>query len=199
MPRISEPTVALHRQRIEAALLDSLGALMGEHGFGDITLGMVAERAGVARNTVYGYFPDKTHLLLAYVQREVEHFVNQVRAAIDATTGAEQRLRVLVEHLLHYFAAGPGPHVEISALLGPESYAQFFASFEPVRLLLVRVIREGVHEGVFTRSDPEASSALVHAAIGAFRIPVSTGAIPAELAIDLTVRFILGGLRGTDA
>jgi AcrR family transcriptional regulator len=199
MPRIRESTIALHRQRIEAALIDSLGALMAEHGFGDITLGMVAERAGVARNTVYGYFPDKTHLLLAYVQREVEGFVHRVRVAIDATTGAEQRLSLLVEHLLRYFADGPGPHVEISALMGPESYAQFFASFEPVRLLLVRVIREGVHEGVFATTDPEASSALVHAAIGAFRIPVSTGAIPAETAIDLTLRFVLGGLRGASA
>jgi AcrR family transcriptional regulator len=198
MPRISQPTVALHRQKIEAALLDSLGVLLGEHGFGEITLGMVAERAGVARNTVYGYFPDKTHLLLSYVQREVDHFVERVRTALDATVGAEARLRVLIEQLLHYFATGPGPHVEISALMGPETYAQFFASFEPVRHLLVRVIREGIHEGVFAATDAEAASALVHAALGAFRIPVSTGEMATEVAVERTLRFVLGGLRGMD-
>lgn len=87
MPRIRAETVEAHRRRIREALLDAWGSLMEEHGFAEITMAMVAERAGVARNTIYGYFPDKEHLLLAHLEREIERFLAGVTAAMDAAVG----------------------------------------------------------------------------------------------------------------
>ncbi len=49
--------------RTRRALQDSFKALMGEKGFHDITVGDVAERAGVNRATFYAHYEDKYDLL----------------------------------------------------------------------------------------------------------------------------------------
>lgn len=196
MPRISEQTIVEHRHRIEAALLDAWDVLRREHGFEEITLALVAERAGIARNSIYRYFPDKMHLMLAYLRREVARFIEDARAQVDQVAGADARLRLLIELLMAHFAthAGAGPTVDVSPLLSPELRVEFLRSFEPFQALLLRLVREGVHEGVFRELDPETAATLIHAAIGAYRVPVASGAIPADEAARITVDFILHGL-----
>lgn len=194
MPRISEATIAKHRQRTETALLDAWGELIDDRGYGDITLTLVAERAGVVRNTVYGYFPDKEHILFAYLRREVGRFMDGATAEVDATQGARERLRLLVERLARYFASNPGAGMEAVGVVSPERYADFAACFAPVSDLLVRILREGIDEGAFRPVDAAGAAQVTLSLLGAHRVPLTRGAMNPEAATDRVLDFLLHGI-----
>lgn len=199
MPRISEPTIAEHRRRTEDALLDAWGELLQERGFGEITLTLVAERAGVVRNTVYGYFPDKEHLLLAFLRREVGRFMADATAAVDATVGATRRLRVLIERQARYFAANPRAGHEMAGMVAPERYAEFIACFAPMGDLTTRIIREGIHEGVFRTVDPDTAARIAMALLGVYRVPLARGLITPAVATDVVLDYLLYGIDASSA
>jgi AcrR family transcriptional regulator len=67
MPRISAPTVAEHRQRQRTALLDAAEAVIVESGVSGLTFAAVAQRANLARSSVYEYFPSPAALLAELV------------------------------------------------------------------------------------------------------------------------------------
>ena len=56
---------ALRRSRSERAVLDATRELLGERGFGSLTVEGVAARAGVAKTTIYRRYRSKTDLALA--------------------------------------------------------------------------------------------------------------------------------------
>lgn len=194
MPRISEATIAEHRRRTEEALLDAWGNLLREHGYGDITLTLVAERAGVVRNTVYGYFPDKEHILLAYLRREVGRFMDDATAAVDATVGARARLRALVELQARYFARNPGAGHEMAGMVAPEHYAEVIDCFAPVGDLMTRIIREGIHERVFRAVDPATAARMAMALVGEYRVSLARGTVTPEAATESMLDYLLYGI-----
>ncbi|HEY8447658.1 MAG TPA: TetR/AcrR family transcriptional regulator [Thermomicrobiales bacterium] len=194
MPRIRDSTIQAHRRQVENAILDAWGSLIEDHSYAEITMAMVAERAGIARNTIYGYYPDKGHLMLAHLEREVSRFLDAVTAAVDEAVGAVARLRVVFEHHAHYFATHAGSRHEIGEVMGPEGYRQFMAHFTPLHKLVRRIVREGKYEGVFRDVDPEAVTPLILATIAVYRVPLATGEIAPEQAAANALDFTLHGL-----
>lgn len=71
MPRISAGSVPEHVARQEAAVIEAAARLFAARGVGDVTLGDIAAEVGLARNSLYRYFPDKGHLLAAWFRREL--------------------------------------------------------------------------------------------------------------------------------
>lgn len=69
-------------------ILDAVGALVAERGVRAVTMSDVAGAAGCSRATLYRYFPDRTELDRAYVQREALRVGALVRAEVaDAVDG----------------------------------------------------------------------------------------------------------------
>src|SRR5205809_7698169 len=70
-----------------ARVLDAAFQCVGRVGLGRTTVEDVARTAGLARQTIYRYFPSKDHLIMALVLREEEKFLDGVRSAFaDAAT-----------------------------------------------------------------------------------------------------------------
>jgi AcrR family transcriptional regulator len=79
------------------ALLDVARPLVGEVGPGAVTIGMVAERAGVTRALVYKHFDNKDDLLRALYRREAERLDRRMRAQVEAAPeGFEAKLRAFI-------------------------------------------------------------------------------------------------------
>lgn len=194
MPRIRESTIQEHRRQVENAILDAWGNLIEDHGYAEITMAMVAERAGVARNTIYGYFPDKEHLMLAHLEREVRRFIEATTSAVDEAVGAVARLKVVFEHQARYFATHASSRHEIGEVMGPEGYRRFMAHFAPLHKLVSRIVREGVHEGVFRHLDPHVVTPMILAVIAVYRVPLASGEIAPEVAAAQALDFTLHGL-----
>lgn len=198
MPRIRAESVPAHRAQMQTALLDAFGALMAEVGYARLTLAQVAERAGMARNTAYGYVADKEALLMAYVERSVEEFVTGVREEMASAPDAAGRLAVLVRRQMHQFRAEPGAGTETGMLDGatlpPASHGALMSRFRPLHGLLAEVVAAGVASGELRPVDPDAVVPMAFAVMGAERMPVGNGEIDADDAADRVTDFLLHAL-----
>lgn len=106
MPRISAPTVREHREAQRARLLAAARALLLEGGPGAVAFGPVADRAGLARSSVYEYFPSRDHLVAALVEAELPAWLDEVRSAMAGARAPLDRVEAFVRAQLDLFAAG---------------------------------------------------------------------------------------------
>ena len=78
------------RQRLRDSIVDAARAQTVATGWDGVRMGGVASAAGVSRQTVYNEFGSKAGLAEALARREVDRFVGEVRAVLDAH-GADVR------------------------------------------------------------------------------------------------------------
>jgi AcrR family transcriptional regulator len=102
----AEPEVSTPRLRdtiVDAARAQTIAA-----GWDGVRMGGVAQAAGVSRQTVYNEFGSKAGLAEALARREVDRFVGEVRAALDAH-GADVRAAAYaaIRHTLAAAADNP--------------------------------------------------------------------------------------------
>jgi AcrR family transcriptional regulator len=79
--------------RTDARILDAAFEAVATHGLSRLTMDDVARLAGLARQTVYRYFPSKDALIVALVEREEEAFIEGVRAANEKHERLEDVMR----------------------------------------------------------------------------------------------------------
>lgn len=87
MPRIKGASIGEHHELVWAGLAGALRELLTERDYDSITMGHIAERAGLARNTLYNYGRDKGALVTALTERVGRPTVARV-AAIAAPASA---------------------------------------------------------------------------------------------------------------
>jgi AcrR family transcriptional regulator len=102
VPRISGPTIAAHVAQQEAAVVRAATELFAERGFAAVTMADIAERVGLARSSLYRYFPDKDHILLAWLRRENAVLVERSRAIAESDAEPQDRLRRWLRLQLDY-------------------------------------------------------------------------------------------------
>ncbi len=146
-----------------ARALRAAGALFSEHGFDEVTMAEIAERAGVARATVFNQFQSK-HALVEAITEEVlsvyRDMLDQVLA--DEVTPAPDLLRSLFEEMgrgiefdRRFFR---GVFREIAKLqLGLDEGGPGQRANEANHGRLLRIIRRGQERGELNRTfAPEA-------------------------------------------
>jgi AcrR family transcriptional regulator len=106
------------RDLLRETVLDVVGELAAERAWPEVTMGEVAERAGVSRQTLYNTFGSRQDLAQAYVLREADRFQEAVSAAIR--THAPDA-RAAVEAALDLFLSAAGTHPVIRAVIASES------------------------------------------------------------------------------
>ena len=87
MPRISAASVAEHVARQEQAVFDAAISLFTERGYGAVTLADIAAEVGLARNSLYRYFPDKAAILLRWYRAELPA---QAARSAELLSGSER-------------------------------------------------------------------------------------------------------------
>ncbi|MBB4690921.1 TetR/AcrR family transcriptional regulator [Paractinoplanes abujensis] len=199
MPRIRGASIEEHHELVWAGLAEALRQLLLERDYDSITMGHIAARAGLARNTLYNYAPDKSALVLLLTERASRPAVARV-AAIAARSGesAAGRLRGIVEAFLEastdqalqpMFRPGAGSLVA-DVPKGPGN------PFNAIVAEVENVVRDGVARGEFRAVGDvpltvELLSGVVRA--GAERI----GREPAVFAatVSVTQEVVLAALR----
>jgi len=87
MPRIDAPTVAEHRARQQAALVEAAEELLREGGWSALTFDALGRAAGLARSSVYEYFGARDAVALAVCERAFPRWRERVAAAVAAAAG----------------------------------------------------------------------------------------------------------------
>ncbi|GAA0253076.1 helix-turn-helix domain-containing protein [Cryptosporangium japonicum] len=152
MPRIRGASIEQHHERVWADLAAALRELMLEQDYDAITMGSIAARAGLARNTLYNYARDKSALVLALTERAARPTLDRVAAiAARAEVPAADRMGEIVEAVLDastdqalqpMFRPGSGPLVDELPKGPGNPFAAVVAEVEGV-------VRAGVARGEF--------------------------------------------------
>lgn len=107
MPKIKAPTIAIHVARQEAAILDAAGELFAEQGMAGTDLSDIASAVGLARSSLYRYFPDKDHILLAWFDRELPPLIDVGASALATAPTPSEGIRAWMSEMIDV-AAGSG-------------------------------------------------------------------------------------------
>lgn len=71
MPRITGDSLAAHVEQQERAVFDAAIRLFVARGYSSVSMGDIAAEVGLARNSLYRYFPDKASILLRWYRAEI--------------------------------------------------------------------------------------------------------------------------------
>ncbi len=102
-PRFAEASRTLLRDTV----LDAVHELLADRAWAEVTMGEVAERAGVSRQTVYNTFGGRDGLSQAYVIREADRFLVVVEEAVRAN---EQEPRAALSAAIAVFLSAAETH-----------------------------------------------------------------------------------------
>ncbi|MGE6758395.1 TetR/AcrR family transcriptional regulator [Corallococcus interemptor] len=121
------PSKKLPKAQRREQLLDIALSIVREEGTDALTLGHVAERAGVSKPIAYEHFKTRSGLLIALYE-QVD--ARQVQALLEALKRTRKRLedvaRVMSAAYMHcYTSAGPEWHAVSAALRGDEEMEAF--------------------------------------------------------------------------
>jgi AcrR family transcriptional regulator len=191
MPKISAPTVAQHRARQRAALLDAARLLLEEHGYPGLTFGALAEGTGLARPTVYEYFASKDDLVVALCEREIGRQAELVRSRLEGASGPRERVAAFVRAQLDLA-------VEEPRLVAPPGAEMPVGAAARVRIReLHRQLASTLTEALNDVAGPEGAllAGLVQGVVNAAILRIRDGDVPERVAAA-AIGLVLDGLDG---
>lgn len=163
---------------------------MEERGFEAVTLAQIAGRAKVGRTSVYNHFADKEDLLLAFIEYETGHFVNNLRHALTDVSDPKDQLRVYVREQLmlqHGYQFTPG--ADLRSVVSPETVSRLREHVIDVATLLKNIISRGIEDGIMPEQNLDATVTLLHACLQGWDLaPVGPAR---EKEIEIVTTFVL--------
>jgi AcrR family transcriptional regulator len=184
-----------HNTKVRRRVLDAWGEVMTENGYDAATVGEVAVKAGLARSSVYRYFPDKEILFFAYIEDRIAAFVEALRTEVYTETDAPSRLRRLVIGELHRFSASPEIGLsDVPESLSREGRTRLLTCFEPLRSLVREILEQGQADGTMGPFETDQAMEMVFACIDVFRVRLARQWLDPDAIADEIAEFVLRGL-----
>jgi AcrR family transcriptional regulator len=106
MPRITAASIEQHLRQQNERVVEAASKLFRQRGFRGTDLSHIAAAVGLARNSLYRYFPSKEHLLVACVQRDMGPFLASVEALEQSHADPRRRIEAWLD-LSMDLATGP--------------------------------------------------------------------------------------------
>jgi AcrR family transcriptional regulator len=101
------PTDEQLRRRRQETILDAAATHFAEHGYPGPDVQILAETLGLAKGTIYRYFPSKEQLFLAAVDRGMRRLRAEVDAAIVGVADPLERIGFAIRAYLTFFRDHP--------------------------------------------------------------------------------------------
>lgn len=172
--------------------------LVAEAGLGAVTMTAIAERAGVARQTLYNHFNDVEQIVLAGIEEYTQAGFAHLTDLLAATTTPDDKLVLLTRHTVAGTRHGH-PVSDIRNALSSDARARLDRHVASIRSLIELIIGEGVVDGSFDESiDPGVYAVLVEGLLLAAGDLVIESEDPAETA-SVTSAAILRVLQPTSS
>ncbi|MFJ1901502.1 MULTISPECIES: TetR/AcrR family transcriptional regulator [unclassified Streptomyces] len=195
MPRIRAATVAEHHAQQRLALVRAARELLESGDADAVTFTAIAKATGLARNSVYKYFPGRPELLAAVVEDAMPRWTDAIRAGMSAAGTPEEKITAYVSSQLALVRGGE--HRIAQALAGVRDAAV-------VRESAVRAHRELLTPliGALTElgeEDPRRTALLLQGIVNAATTAIENGddaAAVTDRAVRMAVTAITGTLPG---
>ena len=120
MPRIEADSVAEHVRQQTERLLDVSSLLFKTKGYRATDMGGIAAKMGLARSSLYRYYPNKDHILLACISRDMAPLLDAFAALTENYTDPNERV---VAWLNLQIDSAMSPDCASMALMSESRYA----------------------------------------------------------------------------
>ena len=118
-----------------------------------VSMTAIAERAGVARQTVYNNFPDVESAMLGYVVGELDRTGDHMERMLADARDPERQIRVFATELIQRFARQDF-QVSVQAAMSPAAIATIELATNRLRAMLTEIVVEGIETGQFATRIP---------------------------------------------
>ncbi len=177
-------------QEKERLILDAAQNRFARYGFSKVTMDEIAEDVGMAKASLYYYYPAKENVFRAVIRREQEEFLKQTEAILDKPHSAGQKLTAYVRRRLTL----GNQLLNLSALNArfwqtiKPTFKDLFVAFGQEELhLLTRILREGKKSGEFAIHSPEKTAELLLHLLQGLRLRMSQAQVfHGENQVDLS-------------
>lgn len=200
---------AQHRQRI----LDAARSVFFRDGFMAANLDEVAQRAGVAKGTLYRYFENKAELYVAVLSANGDAFERKMRETIDPALAPDEQVRRTsrfyfqhwTEHRAYFQIFWALANEPVIGELPDGVVAQVAGLWERCLQLFTEVLERGTREGCFAPHDSwSVANILWTLANGLIQSEDAPAAkrirrAPLERAFDDAIELVLRGIAPTRA
>jgi AcrR family transcriptional regulator len=106
MPRIKADTVAEHRENQKNTLLKIAKELICRRGLAAVSFGEIADKADLARPSVYEYFRSKSELASALIESEFPPWIAAVKSEMGKHRSPKRRIEAFFDIQAKMFAKG---------------------------------------------------------------------------------------------
>ena len=151
--KVAAPTRQRRKEARPQELLDAALELFVEKGYAATRSEEVAARAGVAKGTLYLYYPSKEELLKAVVRKNLSALIEESAHLAGEFSGSTHQLLVLLMQTW-WDRVGNTPASGIFKVILTEmgnfpDFAQFYEEevIQPRRRLLMQVLQRGIDAG----------------------------------------------------
>ena len=189
VPKLWNETIEAHRRAVHDATLAAAASLVAEHGMRAVTMSQIADATGIARATLYKYFPDVEAILRAWHERQLERHIELLSAARDQTRDVERRLETVLESYALIRHDGGRHHApDVASLLHDDVHVA--RAHARLRDLIRDLLRRAADTGeVRTDVPPEELADYCVNALAA------ASGLPSKTAVRRLVAVTMAGLR----
>ncbi|MDT0269332.1 helix-turn-helix domain-containing protein [Streptomyces sp. DSM 44915] len=185
--------MAEHRTMQRGALLEAARSLLVEGGARALTFAALAERTGLARSSVYEYFPSRGALVAQLCANDFPLWAAEVTAAMDAADSPREKIAAYVRQQLAL--ATDQRHQAVVAIstseLDEAARGEIRAAHRGLAELVVELLRELGHR------EPLVVAGLLRGLVdAAVRAAAGPDAPAPERIAELAVAVALDGVAG---
>lgn len=196
MPRIKAASVAEHVAEQEAAVFTTAIALFVERGYQHVTLADIAAEIGLARNSLYRYFPDKAHILLRWFDQELPRQLARTTAILNQPGTPHERIAAWVRDQIDYAHHPEHELVSSLAALVPELDAAAQAQLSGAHERMLQPLRHTLAEAGVPQADRNFVATLIQGLVVAAAGHSSPGQRLSAARLTYIDRAVLGLLDG---
>jgi AcrR family transcriptional regulator len=143
-------------------ILDAAREVFFRDGFMAANLDEVAQKASVAKGTLYRYFDSKAELYVAVLADNGEIFKQRLRETVDSGEGAAERVRKLAKFYYSHWIRNHDYFqifwaIENQAVIGelpPGVLDEVSKLWEECIEIVADIVAEGIERGEFAKCDP---------------------------------------------
>lgn len=197
-------TLDVHRTQQREAIFRAAVELVSEHGMAGVAMADVARRAGISRATLYKYFPGVEEILAGHMIQEVLREHLRLEEQLELVEAPLDRLRLVLGHLLAYFATPE--HRADAAVVDPGRFspavaAEVRTAMDRLHAMIRDLVVEATASGALRHdADPDFLAEVFQHLLTAGREMVVRGDRTAEAVTDaVMVQFVEGAGAGRGA
>ncbi len=187
----------------ETLLIDIAFDMFSRLTWDQITISDIAERAEIAKGSIYKHFQSKEEIFARVILRHQRQFREKLLQALSNDSSPVEALRSIIKTVWNCYLENSTLEQRIAERIGlleklpPVIRGMLIANQEEINSIYLETIRSGIEQGFFRRVSPEVLTRAVTSIVsGALRIAstLNTASGGAEAMREEITDFILLGL-----